>query len=432
MSETGQRTSPIPHPPMPGYHHYTPRTYLGITELATFARCPRRFFFSVGCSMTAQEAVALKFGEAIHAALPYAFFQQLDVAFQAFDAVWQDRGGDEKRNRENARLILLSYAASHTKGRSIYELIPPPNGLVRTTDAISEYEIAFAIDIGLPVPIMSRVDGLCRHRDTGELWALEFKTSSELSTRFFQGFIINPQVYAYTLACRLYGLDVKGTIVEGIGVSKTKHESICQAIPVTPFQIDDFVEWARFVGHQIIACEEHKHFPKDISGCAPYSQFGQPGYQCDFTTLCTTKDWTELKSMYTVKEPRQLPFAVPELIGENNVPANDTVSAAAASRVIPLPLILSSPQRPEPAADPGLSPPPQRPANTGAPVFRPFPLRQPGLTPSPGVENRRTGFLINFGTKCPVRTEPAEDRRGGTSDGGEAGAGATAPDISGV
>jgi len=68
--------------------------------------------------------------------------------------------------------------------------------MLKIEDSVSDMEVPFALDIGLAVPLVGRVDCLGLHRDTREPWGIEWKTTSELSTRFLEGFTFNPQVCA--------------------------------------------------------------------------------------------------------------------------------------------------------------------------------------------------------------------------------------------
>lgn len=284
---------------------YSPLRAVSVSILDAFSRCPRRFFYSFGCSLGKEEHLALKFGEAFHAAKPQAFFGKLDAAMLDFDKVWQerDRFGDDKRNRTRALLMLEDYALQTAGGRGIYLLQDPPAGKITLGDQISDYEIPFILDIGLPVPLIGRVDGLVKHRDTGELWALETKTSSEMSTRLFDNFTMNPQTCLYALALRSFGIDVKGTMVEVHRVSAKNVGTMCQPVPISDQLAADGLRWARLITSQILACEKEKDFPKYLSGCASYAMFGSPGYQCEFMPMCSVgRDWLVTKEMYVKKD----------------------------------------------------------------------------------------------------------------------------------
>jgi hypothetical protein len=286
---------------MIGFEHYSPTPAISVSTLDCFARCPRRYFYKYGVEIGPEEHVALKFGEAIHAAIPSAHFGDLAESMKRFDLVWENRIGDDKRNRSNAALMLANYMEAHSANRSLFTLVPPPAGIVQVTDKISDYEVPFVLDIGLPLPLVGRIDGLGKHRDTGEDWVVEYKTSSIMTSNFLEGFTISPQVLAYVLAARSYGVPVKGAIVEALKVSSAKkdaHMTMCQPIPVTDHLLDEFLSWAKRVGQQIIDCEKARDFPMDVSACTSYAQFGTPGYQCEYTPACLADDWTRMSSLY--------------------------------------------------------------------------------------------------------------------------------------
>lgn len=327
----------------PGFdQNYRNTQFLTITTLSKFSRCPRAYFYSQGCGLRTEEHIALKYGEALHAAFPYAHLQDIDRAIAAFQTIWEDQEGDEKRNSTNAILVLHNYMASHAGRKSIFTLQPPPKGIPEIDGPVSPWEIPYVLDIGLPVPLMGRVDGLCRHRDTGELWALEYKTTSEMSSRFFGGFVIHPQVIGYTLALRSYGLDVKGAIVEGILSSKTRQDESSQPFPVSDTMVSDFLTWIRYTGSMLLKCEELKTFPKDVSACTTYPQHGAPGYQCDFLSACTVPNWTIFRDHYNVDF--HIPFKLKDQQdgdAEHREPTEPTTSSS-----IPIPIPTSIPNQP--------------------------------------------------------------------------------------
>lgn len=302
---------------MDGFDRYNKRQHLSISSLVNYARCPRRFFYNSGVRLKRddEDHVALLFGECMHAALPVVLTKGLEEGIEVFAKLWDESRADNKRNFHKARLMLANFEYVHKGDRSIYTLQEPPGGAVNITDRVSDYEIPFAIDIGLDVPLVGRVDGLCLHRDTKDLWALEFKTSQEVSARFFDAFTFAAQPLGYTLALRSMGVDVRGCCVEAIRVSSTERvETLPQFIPVEDHQLDDFLTWARWIGSQILECEKLGEFPKNPAGCSSYPMFGQPGFVCEYQPLCTIKNWTDLESTYYKGEDR--PFTVATVEGK--------------------------------------------------------------------------------------------------------------------
>jgi len=293
---------------MNGMKHYEPRKWVTITELSTFARCPLRFFYKAGCGLRDVGPVApLVFGEAIHKALPKVLEDDsVESGLEAFNSLWDPSLNDAKRNPTRAAAMLADFLSLRRPPRSIYTLKEPPGGLIDISNRSNDWEIPFAIDIGLDIPLIGRIDGWARHRDYDELYAVEFKTSSEVSARLFQGFEMNPQVIGYATALKVMGEDIKGTILDVLRVSNVRAETQAHLITVTSEMSDSFLEWAQYIGNSILHCEKLERWPQQWSGCNPYPMFGQPGRTCEYTPLCKVQDWTSLKSIY--QTGRHIPF----------------------------------------------------------------------------------------------------------------------------
>jgi hypothetical protein len=253
------------------------------------------------------EHPALKFGEAIHLAAPLAIEVSVEEAVKAFETLWgeeQEAFGDLKRNVDRATEMLRDIRKTHQANEFPYEFVSPPESGVELSKRVSEWEVAFAVDVGLPVPLVGRIDGLVRSKFDHKLWPWELKTSSEISTRLLAGFQHSPQVLGYGLVSRtLTGEDVEGVVVEAMRVSKTSAETSVFPVSFREHELQAFLKWARWIGTQLLLCEQREDFPQDVSACTPYPQFGMPGYQCDFFPLCSqVENWTQLKDLYAVKE----------------------------------------------------------------------------------------------------------------------------------
>jgi hypothetical protein len=155
--------------------------------------------------------------------------------------------------------------------------------------------------------------GLARHRDSKELWGLEYKTASESSARLLKAFDWNPQLLCYTLALRV-GLteQIQGMMVETLKVSKTSCETMLKPVYVLSTELDEFVKWLSFQCQLILMHEKVKDFPKQRTGCTSYPMFGMPGFMCDFEAACSGPDWTVFKSLYKVGQGH-LPFDLGEI-----------------------------------------------------------------------------------------------------------------------
>lgn len=290
----------------PGMDTYNERKYLSITSLISFSRCPMKYFLSTGQRLRQSiEHPALNFGSAIHEAVPLILRDDLDGGLEAFDKVWQDGDalGDDKRNSKRARLMMMDLYERTRGGRGLFIPQPPPENRVRLEGDRSPYEIPFAVDIGLDVPLVGWIDDSGRHRATNELYGVEIKTSSEISSRFITGFELHPQVLGYALALKtLTGESVKGTFVLALQVAKVKIDTLMHPFDVSDHQLDMFVKWARWQGALLLECEKRGEFTKNICACTPYPMYATPGYQCDYIDLCKVEDWRELSFMFKFGE----------------------------------------------------------------------------------------------------------------------------------
>jgi hypothetical protein len=309
---------------------YFKREFFTITELDTAARCMRKYFYSAGCGLrpVASEIgqSAMFFGTCIHKAIG-AYWSSWDVSFasEVFTKEWTDKGmvGDDKRNPETARMMLFSFASQHPKGGGLYTPLKPPTTNVEITkdDKISDFEIPFAIDLGVvgsdgrSIPLVGRIDGWCRSNNTNEIWLNEYKTSSEMSKRFLDGFKRAPQILGYTLAARTQGwAPIRGVFLEALKVAKTSWDTVIVPVEVPDFELERFVKWAKIVATKILWCEDNGDWPQEPSGCSTYAMFGQPGYFCDYDGLCSVPDWQAMRQFYNVE--RHIPFIMPTVKGQ--------------------------------------------------------------------------------------------------------------------
>ena len=292
---------------MKGIEHYKPRSHLSVSSLLAFDRCPRKFFYQSGCRLEGLfEPNYFSFGTAIHKAAPLALLGKLDESLIAFASVWEEENADEKRNQSRGHEMLMDLHERFSQGRGIFQLQPPPPTSLEIDDAVSDYEIAWAIDIGLRVPLVGRTDSWAIRLADDTLWTIEYKTSSEVSTRLCDGLEFSPQPCLNVLALRtLSGLDIKGTIYVILRVSKANTETMVHPVYVQPHHLQDNLLWAQDAGARLLACEDAGIFPKNPSACTPYNQFGQPGFKCEYSSLChLTDDWTEMLGNYHIGSDR--------------------------------------------------------------------------------------------------------------------------------
>lgn len=285
------------------------------SSACTFANCPRKWFYKKGLSLAKSETEhpALRFGRGIHCGIPLAHRGDIEGAIEAFEGVWEDGDdlGDALRTLSRAKMVLRDYCNNHTGGKSIFKIIAPPSSGVETSEKISDDEVAFSVDLGIDVPVVGRIDAVGRHRDTDELMGIEYKTSREVSTRFLSSFDLCPQVLTYGLVLNIMSDEVcVGVIVEGIQVAKTKSGSLAYPVYVTESQCESIVEWYRWQWGLLKRYTEEGEFPRNLSGCTPYSEHGMIGYPCEYLQLCRADDWRDLESMYVRVKEHQ--FVIPK------------------------------------------------------------------------------------------------------------------------
>lgn len=303
----------------PGFseHYIAPIEFLTITQLIQASRCPRRFFYQVGCRLEpiGGSHPALKFGEAIHAAIPFAGVENdMPAAIAKFAEVWKGTEESEKRNTLVGIQILENWNESHRPGTGIYNLERPPQ-VLNVSGRVSDYEIPFALELpGLRVPILGRIDGLCRRRDNNELWGNEYKTYSKgpFNYQLLDSLDTSTQAIGYTLALRTYLSEpIRGFFFETIMVDSKQRKIDLKPVYVQDHMLEDFCTWVIFWGNMILECEKNQDFPKFRTGCNPYSQFAVPYYTCDFKNACSVPDWTQMRSFFNVGK-QHLPFEIPK------------------------------------------------------------------------------------------------------------------------
>jgi len=301
---------------------YHKREYLSPSTLISFARCPRRYFYQKCGLGPFEEAPAPSYGTAMHKAIPPASVGDFDAAWEAFTSVWDENIANETRNLENAHKSLKHYCFEHTGAKSLFNFVTPPAGNIKLAEEVHDYEVPFAIDIGLDIPLAGRIDGLVEHRDTKKLWGYEFKTAGRIPANFFDVFDMNPQILTYALVLRtLTGERIEGVIVEAMLCAKNKVDNFVHPVYVHDHHIEAIVTWLRHTGEMLLAMEERYleqgiDFLQDFTGCTAYVNFYMPSWRCDFADLCRVPDWKMAKSLYAEKPEHK--FFIEMTAGKTN------------------------------------------------------------------------------------------------------------------
>lgn len=281
---------------------YTPRRWLSVSDLTAFARCPRHFFYRTGCRLGGS-ALAMTFGEAIHAAMNH---ESLEDRLKAFSAVW----GETEAGRFSAGTgyrILTDY---HNNWHPPYQPVRLDPSSRSLFPSVSPNEVVFALDIGGHVPLVGRIDNFARYED--KLWILEYKTTGQLTDKFFEAFEPCPQLCCYVLAARTYlNQEIPGAILEAIRVSTANSLVDWRPIRYPDHWIDSFTRWARARMAEIqywesrLAEGDPDAFPLDFTGCHPYARFGSSiGWRCEYISLCERSDPSTLLEIFTQRPER--------------------------------------------------------------------------------------------------------------------------------
>ncbi len=293
-------------------------SYIDASGLSTFNRCPAKYLFErlIGLAPIGKTDIAPDFGTCMHRALPLAY-NDLEGAIKEFCDAWSsyDYGStDEKRNAYRAMMMLRNFHAERSPAKCPYEILQFPDIVEATQEKISQYEIPFAIDIGAAVPACGRIDLPIKWKSTEHIFACDYKTTQEISPRFFKCFANSAQAILYTIALnRLTGKDVKGMVIEAIRVSKTNTETQAGFLFINNVQIEWFLDYARNAVESMLYYNKEKCWPKNLCACSGYSMYGHPTSTCEFMNICTNTNWEATSRMFEKREVFH-PFNIEEII----------------------------------------------------------------------------------------------------------------------
>lgn len=293
-------------------------TYVDPSGIGEANRCLAKYMFSrlMGLVKADEVIIPLDYGTDMHCALPYCHngMSGLKRATDEFSAHWNGREHgdiDEKRNKSTAAASLEGFCAQHEPSTCPYEIMNLDHIKAPTFDRISPNEVPFLIDIGGPLSLAGRMDAIVIWKADGTVWAMDYKTASEISARYFDSFWNCPQALGYTLAATHLVPDktVSGMIIDAVRTSKKNVENQMHPIFVREHQLESFIRFANSTAEAILGCNRTKTWPKRCTGCAPYAMFGMPGRVCPFKAICDSPDWKSMLKYYKKKEPFH-PFKV--------------------------------------------------------------------------------------------------------------------------
>jgi len=292
----------------------TPPTFLDVSSYALWKRCEAHYAFRSLLGLTMPDGkIALDYGSAVHRAMPFLQRGNLLGALAAFESSWTEAlkkktfEEDTKRNCVCAQKMLMKWYVERYKADRIpYDIIEPLRTGIEPSERYSDQEFAFSVSLeegGGPecLSFCGRIDGLSKCKTTKGTWPIEYKTTSELTSRFVSSFTLNSQLIGYATAVSLLQREpVEGVFVEALRVTSSDQANLCVPVRIEPFKISAFIDSFRKVSAEILEATRTGDFDQDFSACAPYAQFGSHGYQCEFALLCGSPDWRSMLDAFVV------------------------------------------------------------------------------------------------------------------------------------
>ncbi len=292
--------------------------YIDASGSSTFSQCPAKYFFEriLGLQNQDRNTVALDYGTDFHVIAPLCYGAKdsteenelFQKAFSLFEKLREKRDYeiDKKHSLEHSEPRIRQFIELHAAGICPYKIITFPFTVPDGADVISDNEVPFAVDIGGQLIFCGRIDFPAELLQTGELFAGDYKTASEISGRLWECFDLNTQAIGYTLALsHIANTKVTGFMIEAIRKSADKRKTECALHYqyVTPYEIEFFIGYMNDLADAICLCNERKSWPKKLSGCSVYSTTGIPSGNCPYKLLCKSKNWLDTASYYKQTEP---------------------------------------------------------------------------------------------------------------------------------
>lgn len=281
--------------------------FMDASRLSTIGRCEARFVFKCLYGFVHPEAstLPLDYGSVMHLVLPHMYSGHPAKAVEVFNREWAryDYGEeDQKRNTALSISRIMDFVSNHSPERCPYEILHFDFSF--PTKLISKNEIPFLIDIGAMYPFCGRIDEGIFHRTLKAKFAYDFKTSSEISTRYFDGFWFSNQAVGYTLALsQLSGEKIVGIVYEAMRISKTNIENQMGFVYVSDTNIRKWIEEVKLTCARIEAANDARVWRQENTLCSSYAGFGFPCKTCEYKLLCDSPDWKDSVRYYRRQKP---------------------------------------------------------------------------------------------------------------------------------
>jgi len=281
--------------------------FLDASRISAFSRCEALFLFKCLMGLRPQDAsdIKLDYGTCMHVVLPEMYSGNASKAFEVFDDAWKrfpHGEEDDKRNSTRARMSIDNFVRSHAPGQCPYEILHFP--FSSPAELVSRNEIPFLIDVGLSYPLAGRIDAPVKWRATEKKWAYDFKTSSELSDRYFNSFWMSPQACVYTIALsQITQEPVDGLMIEGMRVSKSNVENQIGFVWVHDYHAKKFLEELRWLIVKMDEANRLKCWKQNFSLCSSYASFGFPCGPCEYKMICDLPEWQDGARFFKQEKP---------------------------------------------------------------------------------------------------------------------------------
>jgi hypothetical protein len=169
--------------------------------ISSFQTCRRKFYWEHVRNLRPKvKGLALEFGGAIHDALDAYYIAPqgsgLEIAQSVFEQKFKDREGEELRTVANGKKMLEVYARKY-KDEPFKVLGKPEAGFVFPIG-----DILFGGRIDLPIEW------------DGQAWIMEHKTTTRLSSTYFDQFELDKQPTGYIIAAEeCMGRKIQGCLI---------------------------------------------------------------------------------------------------------------------------------------------------------------------------------------------------------------------------
>jgi hypothetical protein len=273
------------------------------TKIQAFMRCPRAYFYEyvLGWRQDRQN-IDITFGSAWHKAMEVILAEgystiSLAVAFEAFQKVYQEGVSPDlewvtTKTPGNALRALEAYSRNYANDFENYEVL--------------KTEVAGSVFLGID-NLHFKIDAIVRDKNTGLIYALEHKTTSNFSPQWVNQWRQKMQigVYLYVLHALYKEAGIGGLIVNGVAIRNPptlkKDGNLRAGARDTEFmrikcnwsmaRLEEWLETTSFYYEWILQefsnlsrCERSDNclhaFPKNIEACTLY-------YGCPFLDFCS-------------------------------------------------------------------------------------------------------------------------------------------------